>query len=94
MGGALDLKTEAKTASSQSGSNAFNPLALGLGSIAVGVVVGLIVPITEFERENLGPVGGRLTQRARDSATDLVARGKSAIIDAVSATLKAPTNNS
>ena len=66
------------------------PLALGLGAIAVGFVAGLVVPISAFEREKLGPLGGRLTDRARDSAALLVARGKSAVVEVVSAALKPP----
>jgi len=64
-----------------------NPLALGFGAIAIGFIVGLIVPISEFERENFGQLGDRLTDRVKDSATGLVARGKSAVVEAVSAVL-------
>ena len=64
-----------------------NPLALGFGAIAIGFIVGLIVPISEFERENFGPLGDRLTDRVKDSATGLVARGKSAVVEAVSSVL-------
>ncbi len=69
-----------------------NPLILGLGAVAVGFLAGLVVPISAFERENLGPVGGRLTDRAKDSASELVARGKTAVADAVSAALKPSTH--
>jgi len=64
-----------------------HPLALGLGAIAIGFIIGLIVPISEFERENFGPLGDRLTDRVKDSATGLVARGKSAVVEAVSSVL-------
>lgn len=66
-------------------------LSLGLGAIAVGFVAGLVVPIRAFERENLGPLGDRLTDRAQDSAALLVARGTSAVVEVVSAALKPPT---
>ena len=65
-----------------------NPLVLAIGAIAVGLLAGFIVPISAFEREKLGPVGGRLTDRAKSSAAELVARGKSAMADTVSAALK------
>ena len=65
-----------------------NPLVLGIGAIAVGLLAGFIVPISAFEREKLGPVGARLTDRVKGSANEFVARGKSALTDAVSSALK------
>ena len=64
-----------------------NPLVLGLGAVAIGCIIGSIVPISEFERENFGPLGDRLTDRVKDSATGLIARGKSAVVEAVSSVL-------
>jgi ElaB/YqjD/DUF883 family membrane-anchored ribosome-binding protein len=86
-GDALEKTTEVARSSTEKFVTK-NPLTLGLCSIAVGFLVGLFVPISSFEREYIGPLGDRLTDRARDSATDLVSRVKSDVVEAISAALK------
>ena len=91
MADAVDLARESPAVDSLHGASKKSsgaPFALGLGSIVLGIVVGLAIPISALERENLGPIGDRLTERVKDVVTDLVARGKSAVTDVVSAAFK------
>ena len=48
-----------------------NPLAIGLGVAAVGLVLGLAVPTTQKENELLGPARDRLAHEALGKAQDL-----------------------
>ena len=60
---------KAKTAkpSAAQANVAGNPLALVAGGIAIGAVVGLLLPRLDKERELLAPVGAKLADRARDT---------------------------
>ncbi|MGZ8900033.1 MAG: DUF3618 domain-containing protein [Limisphaerales bacterium] len=52
------------------------PLAVGLGFLAIGVVVGMLLPSTRKEDELVGPTRDRLVNRSREVAEDAVDRGK------------------
>jgi hypothetical protein len=41
-----------------------NPLALVAGGVAIGVVVGMLLPRIDKERELLAPVGAKIADRA------------------------------
>lgn len=59
--------TTANTARKPSASAAddgTNPLALVAGGVAVGVVLGMLLPRLDKERELLAPVGAKLADRA------------------------------
>lgn len=45
-----------------------NPLAALVGGVAVGAVVGALLPRTRQEVETLGPIGKRLTSTAKAAA--------------------------
>lgn len=60
-----------------------NPLALAVGSLAIGFLVGLMVPVTQIERERVGPLGEQLTDTARSAASDAIEQGKSAVTQAI-----------
>lgn len=47
-----------------------NPLGLAIGSIAVGFLVGLWLPVSALERERIGAVGERMTGLEKSAATD------------------------
>ncbi|GAC1459875.1 MAG: hypothetical protein NVS2B8_18810 [Vulcanimicrobiaceae bacterium] len=69
-----------------------NPLGLAIGSIALGFLAGLMVPISDFERERFGPIGDRLTAQAKDAANDMVTQGKTVVATAVASALKSPNS--
>ena len=60
-----------------------NPLGLAIGSIAVGFLVGLCLPLSELERDRVGTVGERMTELAKSAATDAIEHSKVAVKQAV-----------
>ncbi|HEY7512574.1 MAG TPA: hypothetical protein VIG50_20095 [Vicinamibacteria bacterium] len=52
------------------------PLAVGLGALAVGVLAGLMLPATRREDEMLGEARDRKVDRAREAAREALDRGK------------------
>lgn len=52
------------------------PLALGLGFLAIGVLAGMLIPSTRKEDELVGPARDRIVNRTREAAQDAVNRGK------------------
>ena len=67
------------------------PLAVGLGALAVGVLAGLMLPATRREDEMLGEVRDRKVDRAREAAREALDRGKQAartVVDRTKETMK------
>ena len=54
------------------GSATDNPMLMLLGGLAVGVLLGMLLPITRFENERIGPVADDLKGRARDAIKDSI----------------------
>ena len=57
------------------GIAAENPFGLVLGALAVGLVAGLLAPVSAYERKTVGPLRDDLVERAKDAGTDALARG-------------------
>jgi Protein of unknown function (DUF3618) len=62
-----------------------NPLGLALGGLAVGFVVGTLLPQTRVENERLGEMSDRIVDAAKDTASDAVERGKQVAQEAAGA---------
>jgi hypothetical protein len=62
-----------------------NPLGLALGALAVGFLGGLLLPISDVEREKIGPVGEQIANRAQTAVAEAVEAGKSVLDDTISA---------
>jgi hypothetical protein len=56
-----------------------NPVALLAGGVALGVVIGMLLPRSAKERELLDPVGRQLAERATATATAVKQAGKQEI---------------
>jgi ElaB/YqjD/DUF883 family membrane-anchored ribosome-binding protein len=56
-----------------------NPLAALIGGIAVGVLVGALLPRTKREEEALGPIATKLTEAARTAAAAARDAGKQSL---------------
>ncbi|HEY0396341.1 MAG TPA: hypothetical protein VGD01_17830 [Candidatus Elarobacter sp.] len=71
------------------GIAAENPLGLALGALAVGFLAGLAAPITDLEREKVGPLRDELVGRAKDLGTDALEHGKQVLQETAQAALGA-----
>jgi hypothetical protein len=57
------------------------PLVVLLGAIAVGAVVGALLPLSPIEREKFGGIDSQVRKYAKNSATDLIARGRTLLLE-------------
>jgi gas vesicle protein len=62
-----------------------NPLGLALGGVAIGFVVGTLLPQTRIENEQMGELSDRTIEAAKDTASEAVERGKQVAQEAVGA---------
>ncbi len=53
-----------------------NPLGLAIGSIAVGYLVGLLLPATRVEDEKLGEVSDQVVKKAKETGQEALEHGK------------------
>ena len=60
-----------------------NPLGLVLGGLAVGFLVGTLLPSTRFENEQLGETSDRWIDATKETASDALDRGKQVAQQAV-----------
>jgi Protein of unknown function (DUF3618) len=58
------------------GIAAENPLGLALGAAAIGFLAGLVLPVSDYEREKLGPIRDDVLDRAQSAAGEIVEHGK------------------
>lgn len=65
------------------GIAAENPLGLALGALAVGFLAGLMTPVTDFEREKVGPIRDDLLERAQTVGGDVIEHGKQVLQETV-----------
>jgi hypothetical protein len=62
-----------------------NPLGLAVAGVAVGFLVGTLLPQTRVENEQMGELSDRTIDAAKDTATEAVERGKQVAQEAVGA---------
>ena len=60
-----------------------NPVGLAIGGLAVGFVVGTLLPQTRVENEQMGELSDRMIDVAKDTASEAVERGKQVAQEAV-----------
>jgi hypothetical protein len=66
-----------------------NSLALVGGAFALGLLTGLVIPISSVERSSIGPLRDALVDRASDVAADVVEHGKQVIAETATAAANA-----
>ena len=67
------------------GGLAGNPVVLGSAAVLVGLVAGVLIPVSTQEERALGAIAGRLRTRGRTLAQDVVDRGAQVAGDALDA---------
>jgi ElaB/YqjD/DUF883 family membrane-anchored ribosome-binding protein len=65
-----------------------NPIGLALGSVAVGFVVGMLVPSTRVEDERIGRVADDVKERVKETGQEALERGKEVAQDAAQSAKK------
>ena len=53
-----------------------NPLGLAIGGVAVGFLVGMVLPSTQVESEKIGPIADDVKDKVRETGQEAVERGK------------------
>ncbi|MEA2664684.1 MAG: hypothetical protein QOI11_1628 [Candidatus Eremiobacteraeota bacterium] len=56
-----------------------NPLGLAIGAAAVGFLAGLLIPVTDYERETIGPIRDDLVDKAQHMGSDVLEHGKAVL---------------
>ena len=77
---AQEVKYKARRAASVAQQN---PLGLALGSVAVGVLAGMLIPSTRVEDEKIGDVADQVKGQIRETASEAVEHGKEVAQEAV-----------
>lgn len=62
-----------------------NPLGMMLAGLAVGFLIGLMLPVTRFESERIGPIAEDMKDRVRQAGNEAVRRGSAVIKDTIEA---------
>lgn len=68
-----------------------NPIGMLLAGLALGFLIGLVLPVTQFERERLRPLTDDAKDRLRETGGDLVRRGTDVIKETIEAGRDAAT---
>lgn len=64
-----------------------NPLGLFFGMAALGFLVGSLIPVTDFETENVKPMVDQLKDRAVDQVQTTIDNAKDAAVQAVTSSI-------
>ena len=70
------------------GIAAENPLGLAIGAAAVGFLAGLLVPVSQYERETVGPLRDDLVERAQSVGSDALEHGKAVLAETAQAAMQ------
>ena len=81
--GAVPDGGQLKSGARKVGLSKQNPLGLGIAAVAVGFVVGTLLPSTTAEDERMGEVSDQLGQKAREAGQEALERGKDVAREAV-----------
>jgi Protein of unknown function (DUF3618) len=65
-----------------------NPMGLVIGGVALGFLVGTLIPKTRVENEQMGEMSDRLMDAAKSTSVDALERGKEVAGEAVGAAVE------
>jgi hypothetical protein len=91
IGGAMEHVAGPEVrAATHGGAGVFaeNPLGLMLGALGVGFVAGLLLPVTTYERETVGPLRDDLLDRAQSVGSEALEHGKQVLAETAQAALQ------
>jgi gas vesicle protein len=60
-----------------------NPLGIAVGAVALGLLAGLLIPVTDKEHEKLGPMADQVKDQAKQTGQEALERGKDVAQSAV-----------
>lgn len=63
-----------------------NPIGMMLAGLAVGLLIGLLLPVSRFERERIQPITEDVKQRARSAGNEVMRRGGEVIKETLETT--------
>ena len=66
-----------------------NPMGMLLAGMAVGFLVGMMLPVTRFESERIGPMTDQMKDKKREAGGEIVRRGGEVIKDTIEASKEA-----
>ena len=81
--GAMPDSQQVKSGARKVGISKQNPLGLGIAAVAVGFVVGTLLPSTSMEDEKLGDMSDQVGEKAREAGQEALDRGKEVAREAV-----------
>lgn len=70
-----------------------NPVAMLIGGLAIGFLIGMVLPVTQFESERIGPMTDDMKDRMRQAGSEVVRRGSEVIKETIEASKEAATNS-
>ena len=65
-----------------------NPLGLAIGALAVGFLGGLLAPVSDFEREKVGPIRDDLMDKAQSVGAEVLEHGKQVVQETAQAAMQ------
>jgi phage tail tape-measure protein len=71
-----------------------NPMLMLLGGLAVGFLIGMLIPVSRFENEQLGQVADDLKGRVREAGKQAARRGGEVIKESIEAATESMTTSS
>jgi ElaB/YqjD/DUF883 family membrane-anchored ribosome-binding protein len=81
--GAVPDGEQLKSGARKVGVSKENPLGLGIAAVAVGFVVGTLLPSTNVEDERLGEMSDQVGEKARQAGQEALERGRDVAREAV-----------
>lgn len=60
-----------------------NPVAMLLGGMAAGFLVGLLLPVSQYESERLRPIADDVKERVRDAGGEVMRRGSEVLKETI-----------
>jgi len=70
-----------------------NPIGMLLAGLAVGFLVGLLLPVSRFEQQRLRPVAEDMRDRMAQARGEVVRRGSEVIKDTIEAARETATSS-